>query len=547
MLLLARHRLFALLAALLALAASSPARGPSAPEAANLGLVASSLGRHGPVLALVASERSNGQDFDSNGSLSGQVLHLYNLQARKARNLGFQSARIVQGTPGDLVPFEVIEAEIGRDCNGDGDLQDWVLHSYSIADDAVSTQCIVVHQPRVGGDLVVYTRLFRDETRVHRLSTGSDVAVGRGHRWAFFARKWAFLLSVEYPIDENGDGDMNDTVLRAIHPQTLAEIPLGAASRSGEYQVSENAAAIVVEEDGVDLNDDGDGFDDVVHLIDIPRRRDSSSHPSLVNTRLAVSSPFSERSFALSNQWLAIAVDEANQRLDLNNDSDLDDRVLATVSVRNGVQHNTGHSVFDDNAGGRLDVSGGLVGFAAGPDTTPLGIELMFWDAKRRRLTRSETFLGSGGFALGQDSAIFSRAESRWGDLNGDGDAFDRVATIFDLRRDAVRNLGIAIQSGRYAAKRWAAMEVSEHAQGQDFNGDGDLTGSVCVLYDFQSQRLLPVPAEASCTYLSGQQLLLSVREQFTPNDGSDLNGDGDTTDSVLHVVSLRGSRSRRK
>jgi len=105
----------------------------------------------------------------------------------------------------------------------------------------------------------------------------------------------------------------------------------------------------------------------------------------------------------------------------------------------------------------------------------------------------------------GQDAAAkaalptFLVNESEAGDLNGDGDAADSVLHVFDAKRRLTLNLGLA------------AATVCRTVLGPPF--------IICA-------PVAPVAGRAIVAFLVGE----SAQAE------SDLNGDGDATDDVLHV-----------
>ena len=104
--------------------------------------------------------------------------------------------------------------------------------------------------------------------------------------------------------------------------------------------------------------------------------------------------------------------------------------------------------------------------------------------------------LGLAGDAesLAGDHLVLSVSETAEGeDLNGDGDTNDIVAHVHDLATGETQNLALAIDKGRRRVRpifgnsgpifgnSWL-IEVSESSQGQDLNGDG--TGLIFGIND---------------------------------------------------------------
>lgn len=90
------------------------------------------------------------------------------------------------------------------------------------------------------------------------------------------------------------------------------------------------------------------------------------------------------------------------------------------------------------------------------------------------------------------------------------------------------------IQQGRIS------FAVVEASQGNtDLNGDGDASDRVLHIHDAPGDRLLnsgfaTIP---NLYFIDGDHVVTAVSEGA--QGASDLNGDGDTTDNVLHLLEL--------
>ena len=136
-------------------------------------------------------------------------------------------------------------------------------------------------------------------------------------------------------------------------------------------------------------------------------------------------------------------------------------------------------------------------------------------------------------------------------DLNGDGDDDDTVLFVYDVSTGELVNVGRALLldlvnfNGSFVSDgRYAAMRVSESAQGEDINGDGDQADVVLEIYDHQARTILPtgaiVSAGAFPEYLDmgffGEQVHFATSEIEMEVD---LNEDGDMLDDVLRIFDL--------
>lgn len=124
-------------------------------------------------------------------------------------------------------------------------------------------------------------------------------------------------------------------------------------------------------------------------------------------------------------------------------------------------------------------------------------------------------------------------------DLNGDGDVFDGVLHLLEPHGKEAVNLGLAVD-GMAADDRAVVFAVRERDQAQsDLNGDGDWLDSVLHGYDFGTGALVNLELAGAPLWLSDGRALVVVDE--AEHFGQDLNGDGDAFDLVLHRVGVEG------
>jgi hypothetical protein len=141
---------------------------------------------------------------------------------------------------------------------------------------------------------------------------------------------------------------------------------------------------------------------------------------------------------------------------------------------------------------------------------------------------RSPVFLGGGELA-------FVAAESEQGeDLNGDGDATDGVPHVFDPATGTTTNLGVA---GRFPVALdggGVAFSTFESGENVDLNGDGDFADLVIHVHDPDTGTTTNLGIAGGFPVgLQGGRVAFAASEF---NQGTDLNGDGDTADAVVHV-----------
>ncbi len=121
-------------------------------------------------------------------------------------------------------------------------------------------------------------------------------------------------------------------------------------------------------------------------------------------------------------------------------------------------------------------------------------------------------------------------------DLNGDGDTVDSVLHVFDAATGTTTNLGLAVSSFPPfdVDGDLVAFSVSESDQG-DLNGDGDTSDPVLHVFDAATGMTTNVElAFSTLGNFDGGRVAFAVSE--SGQGGTILNGDGDTNDNVLHV-----------
>lgn len=292
--------------------------------------------------------------------------------------------------------------------------------------------------------------------------------------------------------DLNDDGDLTDVVLMAVDTQTVGSAPI-ALGPAAAVAVFQGSAVFLVPEAmaaGADLNDDGDTDDTVVHLSRATEPLGPGENLGLAATEAVV-----------SDGWVAAAASEAQEGgADLNGDGDTQDAVLHVRALDAERWTNVGE------AASALAVRGRFVAF------------------------------------------ITNEAEQGGRDLNGDGDAADRVLRLYDSVDGSL--LPLDRQAEEFVLRdRLLAFRVSESADGRgDLNGDGDIRDDVLFVYDLLERRLvnsgqavLPCRLEACDPRVPYRVRNHTVTFLTLESDqgGLDLNGDGDGGDLVLQSLNL--------
>lgn len=155
----------------------------------------------------------------------------------------------------------------------------------------------------------------------------------------------------------------------------------------------------------------------------------------------------------------------------------------------------------------------------------------------------------SGGFPHSAHSplpivtrgATLAFAVSEWEaaglDRNGDGDALDRVLGLYEPASRSVTNLGLAVR-GAHSDDDLLACEVAEIEQGVDLDGNGSLDDAVTVfVHDRRTAETWDLGTRGvSVSGVSGDFVALAVDEARA----GDRNADGDALDLVFELYDAR-------
>jgi hypothetical protein len=153
----------------------------------------------------------------------------------------------------------------------------------------------------------------------------------------------------------------------------------------------------------------------------------------------------------------------------------------------------------------------------------------------------------SGPLACGGDVFAFGTSEFSEGnaDLDADGDATDTVLHVYDAAGLTLVNVGLPVSAVAVSASPFAAFTVPETSLGPlgtDLNGDGDTTDVVLHVYDVAGATVTNVGLDASRDTdlrVAGARVAFTVNEAAQGPLGTDLNGDGDSLDHVVHVYDV--------
>ena len=267
---------------------------------ANVGLAARLPKLDGDRAAFAVLEfAQGGLDRNGDGDTNDSVLAIYNAATNTTANVGLALTSLQ--LEGDRIAFTVPEAnQGGLDRNSDGDANDSVLAVYDAATNTTANVglaielssspdlqldggrvAFLVDEPAQGGldrngdgdtnDAVfaVYNAVTNTTANLGLAPDHSSFVEFRldGDRLAFLVNEFA-----QGGLDRNGDGDASDRVPAVYNAATNTTANVGLAS-FGLRLNGDRIAFFVAEsgQGGIDLNDDGDVGDLVLHLSsDIP-------------------------------------------------------------------------------------------------------------------------------------------------------------------------------------------------------------------------------------------------------------------------------------
>jgi hypothetical protein len=498
------------------------------PGAINLGLAVQRQFGQGNLRLIEASEAAQGHDLTGDGDPSDVVWHILDLPSLTLTNTGLASpslplARDEVPPPGAgcsdaLAVFQVSESATGLDLDQDGDPDETATWTFNRRTGRLEGLPFAHDSMVLAGDIAAFFVFgaFFGEDEVHvfdgrdgRLTTLPEgvlglvaagdgiVAVTRSEQGAFdlnaagdssdlgvvhlYDTERGRLLNASFDLgpglaqvragflgftvfealhgelDLNGDGDALDLVFVAVNGRNgLMRLPgLCGASSADPFDPVQERFALMVSEDGVDRNGDGNAFDAIAVLYDPVRDQ-------LVDTGLASAMP----NLVESRDWIGVTVPESPATGDLDGDGRLDSFVPHVYDARTGRVQSLGFRGFFSAA-----LDGQLLGLRLSP--TALG-ELFVWDPRRGTVHFPFTFALQPTRANG-DSALVPLLELD-GDRNGDGDRADVVVGLYDARTLSITSLGLAVaEDPILSPDGHAAVLVPESSQGgSDLNGDGD-------------------------------------------------------------------------
>jgi len=383
------------------------------------------------------------------------------------------------------------------------------------------------------------------------MATKSDF-VAQGRRVAFRVPEAAQGANL------NGDRDRHDAVLHVVDLATYTLTNYRQDARSFKFNGDYVAFLTSETHQGVDLNGDGDRADTVLQIADV-------ANQTVINVAMAAST------IEMSGTHVAMLTSERSQgNTDLNGDGNVsktaDDKVVQVYDILSGTLTNLGI------AATAIQVDGDWLAFLA--DESRQGVSLngdpdqadkvlQVYNMATGVLTNVGVATYSFQLKGNQVALLVPEADEYSTDLNGDGDAQDRVAYVYDLTTGTLFNLGYAAEPRYSLDGNLFAFTTDEVKQGMDLDGDGIIRSKVLQVYDAStgfvtSTGMFPT---AQAPIISSNQVLFTALERgfcadnnlnlcradhecsFCAGPGccqldskSDLNFDGDLRDQVLQV-----------
>jgi hypothetical protein len=405
------------------------------------------------VVAIGVSEAGQGGvDRNGDGDTLDAVLHVWDRSTTSPTNLGvaLEAGTSMWGSDGAVLAW-ISEAKQGADLNGDGDTSDRVQHAWTATNGLVSLG----------------------------LPSGwGNVVPGDAGRFLIDVQPTPGSSAVErYAV--------YDAVADTLDVSDLELVPgfgFAQAASAGNLAVAGTEYGYSPSSMNRDLNGDGDQTDTVLHIW--------SADGTRTNVGVAV---HWAHIWSLGDGGFLLAVPEANQaNTDLNGDGDTTDRVAHVWTPAGGLQ----------NLGVNLPFSG----------TSSVAV-----------------LAGSGAAALN-----VSESEQGGTDLNGDGDALDEVAHIWSAGGGLV-NTALALAGAPSAGAGGIGLAVAEWSQGgTDRNGDGDTSDVVAHAWSPTLGVVNLGMAAGDPPAAAGSFVGFATAE--SSNGGTDLNGDGDAVDQLPYA-----------
>jgi hypothetical protein len=508
--------------------------------------------------AFGVSESAQGADLNGDGDLDDVVTHL--LLDREVVNTGVSGASEVFAMTDGGVVMQVSERDAGSDLNGDGDDFDHVPLVWHPDRDVTNLGISAWATPGPDGTLWLQRYdpvgerqslvVWQEGELITTEWVGGSVLFGQDGT-AFIG-----VFEGEQGTDLDGDGDLDDHVVIRLDISGEAEV----IGRAESFGPTADGGVWLSWDQRADAGDQRDWHLGFWH----PERE-------FIDFPLATVSPLATVNHtATSDGGLLFRVSESVDywsysdecvpgSRDLNGDGDCGDFLLHRWSPDRGlVNLGLAEAAWCPECDWGYVTSGGRA-FVSQPEramgedldgdgeiTDALVLHVVEDDSVRNlglRVTwntRSWEVLEGGVIVLVPETSR---------DLNDDGDFEDNVFH-FVSNSGTVINLGLAGWLAQTAGNGEALLLAEESGNGRDLNGDGDVSEETYVIHLWSLDGGVVNTKITNARYmdemegwrpyraaeLSDGRLVVLVSE--LQHGHGDLNGDGDTDDLVVHVIS---------
>jgi len=336
-------------------------------------------------------------------------------------------------------------------------------------------------------------------------------------------------------VDLNGDGDLLDAVAHVLSPGTRSPRNSGLAGGLTPLAKSGHTFLGVRElnQGGIDLNDDGDLFDRVLHAI-------RGSDGTALSTELAASV------LDVDGDLVALQVSESSQGgVDQNGNGSVTDSILHLWNLKTGELLDLG---FDTNQHAQVRIHSPYVLFlvreqAEGDkngDGDAFDYVLHVYDADQRVLTNTRCAIAYWLDAIrasGSSSAYLVWEGGQGMDLNGDEDLEDAVLHVYDASTNETRNVGVGVEPVCFFVGHGGSNCSTPLWKGDRFLAfQSDVGAGQLHVYDYDTGQVRNLGSTSFAHELGDELLAFSTLEGPGTDD---LNSDGDRRDEVVQVVDL--------
>lgn len=417
---------------------------------------------HDHWLLFSVRERDEGRDLNGDGDVAGDdVLHILDLESGEITNTALAIDAAVDA-PGEFVKasgpwiaFNVREDAQDQDLNGDGDEDDFVLHT---------------HDLNAGETTNVGVAVYRYDASSLQLSGD----------WLAFA------------VPESGENQGFQGNLHVRNLRTQETRNLGLPVNPFDVHASEERLVFTVSEfdQARDLNGDGDLEDHSLYAYEFGSGELQS-----------IAGAIAPEAVVYGDHRVVFSVLEAELQQDLDGDGKIDARVLLVHDFRTEETDNSGIAC-TDNPGVLCLHAVGISGDWLVLSQQGVVRTLNLASGRTHLVHESVRAIQIAGDWIGFYASEWGRREGREGwffeDYNGDGDTEDSVMHVHHLPSGVTTNLKVAVECDPLGCWYWLAGNAlvfcaSERSEGRDLNEDGDR-------FDFHVLHVVPDLTERCTT-----------------------------------------------